>query len=88
MLTLGLLLVAAGLCFLYVQQSTALRSLTAQCEDTRQALAEAREINAALAYEIDRTFSLQRIADFARNRLGMIEPTTIRYVQRTHAPGS
>ncbi|MGD9675258.1 MAG: cell division protein FtsL [Candidatus Bipolaricaulia bacterium] len=78
---LALALLAAGLSFLHIHQGTLLRVLTADRESLRENLTELEEINHTLRLEIAEAFSLPRIAKYATERLGMITPTTTRYVQ-------
>jgi len=72
--------VIAGLCFLYLWQEAAILDLTARREKARAGLTELEELNRFLQFRIDEAFSLARISRLARNTLGMIEPTVIRYV--------
>jgi len=76
----GAVVLVVGLCFLYVFQGTALRDLTAQSELAREALVGVEEVNRTLEFRIEQTFSLERISRIARGRLGMVEPSIIRYV--------
>lgn len=69
-----------GLCFLYVLQGTALRRLTAECEQARDELVRIEEVNLELEFEIEQAFSLERVSRIARERLGMVEPSVVRYV--------
>jgi cell division protein FtsL len=70
----------AGLCFLYVWQGVRIHELTAQRESAQAQLADIEELNLDLAFQIEQAFSLERIARIAREQLGMVEPTVIRYV--------
>ncbi len=73
-------LAAFGLSFLYVWETTTIRDLTARCNSLRADLIEAEEVNRTLQSEIERAFSLERVARIARRQLGMVEPSVIRYV--------
>jgi cell division protein FtsL len=70
----------AALCFLYVWQGTALLELTAHKESLKASLASAQEVNRYLEFQIDQAFSLERVSRIARQQLGMVEPSDIRYV--------
>ena len=70
----------AGLCLLYVWQGVRINELTAQRESAQAQLVEMQEQNLDLEYRIEQAFSLERIARIAREQLGMIEPTVVRYV--------
>jgi cell division protein FtsL len=70
----------AGLCFLYVWQGNRIRTLTAASEEAREVLEAVQETNRILGVRIEEAFSLERIARIARERLGMSEPTLVRYV--------
>ena len=76
----GVAVLVVGLGFLYVLQGTTLRDLTAQSELARDALVSVEEVNRTLEFRIEQTFSLERISRIARERLGMVEPSVIRYV--------
>jgi len=76
----GVAVLVVGLGFLYVLQGTTLRDLTAQSELARDALVSVEEVNRTLEFRIEQTFSLERISRIARGRLGMVEPSVIRYV--------
>jgi len=76
----GVAILVLGLSFLYVVQSTTLRDLTAQCAAAEEELTRIEEVNHTLEFEIGQTFSLERVSDLARRRLGMVEPTEVRYV--------
>lgn len=76
----GVTTLIVGLCFLYVLQATALRSLTAECEQARDELVRVEEVNLTLEFEIEQAFSLERVSRIARERLGMVEPSVVRYV--------
>jgi hypothetical protein len=69
-----------ALCFLYVLQSTALRDLTAQCALAGEELVRVEEVNRTLEFRIGQAFSLERISRIAREQLGMVEPSVVRYV--------
>ena len=71
---------ALGLSFLYVWQTTQIRDLTARCNSVREDLVKAEEVNRTLQFEIEQAFSLERIERIARERLGMVEPSVVRYV--------
>jgi len=70
----------AGLCFLYVWQGVRINELTAQREGAQAQLLELEELNLDLGFRIEQAFSLERIARIAREQLGMVEPTVVRYV--------
>ena len=70
----------AGLCLLYVWQGVRINELTAQREGARSQLIETEELNLDLEFQIEQAFSLERIARIAREQLGMVEPTVVRYV--------
>lgn len=70
----------AGLCFFYVWQGTALLDLTARKQSLKTSLASAQEVNRYLQFQIDQAFSLERVSRIARQQLGMVEPSDIRYV--------
>jgi len=76
----GVAVFVLGLCFLYLVQSTALRDLSAREAAAREELVRIEEVNRALEFEIGQAFSLERIAAIARSRLGMVEPSEVRYV--------
>jgi len=76
----GAVIFVLGLSFLYVVQSTALRDLTARCAAAEEELERIEEINRTLEFEIGQAFSLERVSDFARRRLGMVEPSEVLYV--------
>lgn len=69
-----------ALCFVAIRQTTMIRDLAARCDSARQLLIGIEEVNRTLKFEIEQAFSLARVSQFARQRLGMIEPTNIRYV--------
>jgi len=81
-LILGLVigLSAVGLSFLYLWQATQIRDFTARCNLLQGELSKAEEINRTLELEIEEAFSLERIGMIARERLGMVEPSVVRYV--------
>lgn len=81
------MILVLGLSFLYVVQATALRDLTARCSAATEELTRIEEVNRTLEFELGQTFSLERIADIARGRLGMIEPTEVRYVSLPPSDG-
>lgn len=68
------------LSFLYVRQGTTIRNLTAECALVQSELIEIQEVNHTLELEIEQAFSLSRVSQFARQRLGMIEPSVIHHV--------
>ncbi|MBU0595448.1 septum formation initiator family protein [Candidatus Bipolaricaulota bacterium] len=70
----------AGLCLLYVGQGVRITELTAQRAGAQAQLAEVEELNLDLGFRIEQAFSLERVARIAREQLGMVEPTVIRYV--------
>ena len=70
-----------GLCFLYVWQGVRIAELTAQAEELRVQLDSVQEVNRILTMRIEQAFSMERVAEIARDRLGMRPPTDIRYVQ-------
>jgi len=76
----------AGLCLLYVWQGTTILDLTAQRESARATLTSIQEVNRWLAFEIEKAFSLERVSRLARDKLHMIEPTTIHYVRLAPDP--
>jgi len=76
----GVTLFILGLSFLYVLQTTALRSLTAEISQAEERLVSVEEINRTLSFEIEQSFSLERVSRIARDRLGMVEPSVVRYV--------
>lgn len=80
LVTVGVTVVLLGLSFLYVVQSTALRDLTAQGAQASAALESEEEINRTLEFRIEQAFSLERVSRIAREQLGMVEPTVVRYV--------
>jgi len=57
-----------------------IRDLTARCDSAQQLLIGIEEMNRTLKFEIEQAFSLARVSQFARQRLGMVEPINIRYV--------
>ena len=79
-LTLAIATAVGALCFLSVRQTTAIRDLTAQCAGARELLVGIEEVNRTLEFELEQAFSLARISELARSRLGMVEPTRVRYV--------
>lgn len=76
----GVTILVLGLCFLYVLQSTALRDLTAQLALAGEELVRVEEVNRTLEFQIGQTFSLEQISRIAREQLGMVEPSVVRYV--------
>ena len=76
----GVTIAVLGLGFVYVVQSTALRDLTAQSAQAQRALNRELEVNRILRSQIEEAFSWERVARIAREQLGMIEPTVVRYV--------
>ncbi|MCX6096077.1 MAG: hypothetical protein NT125_05050 [Candidatus Bipolaricaulota bacterium] len=70
----------AGLCLLYLWQSTLILDLTARRESAKERLTATLEVNRWLDFQIGEAFSLDRISEIARTRLHMVEPTSIRYV--------
>jgi cell division protein FtsB len=76
----GVAVLALGLSFLYVVQATALRDLIAQETAGTEKLVRIEEVNRTLEFQIEQAFSLERIAGIARGRLGMVEPSEVRYV--------
>ena len=76
----GVTILVLGLSFLYLQQSTSLRDLTARCANAKEEVVRVEEVNRTLEFRIGQAFSLERVAKIARERLGMVEPTVIRYV--------
>ena len=70
-----------GLCFLYVWQGVRIAELTAQAEELRVQLDSVQEVNRILTMRIEQAFSMERVAEIARDRLGMRPPSDIRYVQ-------
>ena len=85
-IAIGVGLLICGLCFLYLWQGTTLLDLTAQCTGARDKLAEIEETNTWLKLKIEEAFSLERVSRIAREQLGMMEPMTVRYVQRPTDP--
>jgi cell division protein FtsL len=80
-IALGTALLLGGLSFLYIHQGTMLRALTADREALQENLTELEEINHTLKLEIAEAFALPRIARYAAEHLGMIQPATTRYVR-------
>lgn len=76
----GVTILVLAICFLYVVQSTALRDLTARCALAREELVRVEEVNRTLEFRIGQTYSLERISRIAREDLGMVEPSIVRYV--------
>lgn len=70
----------ASLSFLYLWQTNRIRELTAAFEEARAELEAEQEINHILRVRIDEAFSLERVANIAREQLNMSEPSVIRYV--------
>jgi predicted transcriptional regulator YheO len=68
-----------------VWQGNRLQELTAAFEEASSELESVQEVNRILDVRIDEAFSLERIARLARERLGMSEPTVIRYVRKPTA---
>ncbi|MCX6094550.1 MAG: hypothetical protein NTY63_07020 [Candidatus Bipolaricaulota bacterium] len=77
----GAAILVGGLSFLYIHQGTMLRALTADREAIQENLTELEEINHTLRLEIAEAFSLPRVSNYATEHLGMIQPTTTRYVR-------
>ena len=71
---------AAGLFFLYVWQGVRIHELTAQREAAQIQLSDIEDLNIDLGVQIQQAYSLARIARIAREQLGMVDPTVIRYV--------
>lgn len=80
-MALGAAILVGGLSFLYIHQGTMLRALTADREAIQENLTELEEINHTLRLEIAEAFSLPRVSNYATEHLGMIQPTTTRYVR-------
>ncbi len=80
-MALGVAILVGGLSFLYIHQGTMLRALTADREALQENVTELEEINHTLRLEIAEAFSLPRISNYATEHLGMIQPTTTRYVR-------
>jgi cell division protein FtsL len=84
--TVAFLLVAgfvAGLCFLYLWQTTRINELTASEQSAASLLDDIEGVNRVLEFQIEQAFSLERIARIAREQLGMMEPSVIHYVPVT-----
>jgi len=79
-MTAGVTIVLLGFSFLYVVQSTHLRDLTARIAGAQEDLIGIQEVNRTLQFEIEQAFSLDRVSRMAREQLGMIEPTTVKYI--------
>ncbi|MEW5826961.1 MAG: hypothetical protein AB1778_09050 [Candidatus Bipolaricaulota bacterium] len=73
-------LIVCAVLFLYIRQTTVLRTLTAECASAREDLVERQEVNHALALAIEEALSLERISKYATERLNMTTPTNPRYV--------
>ena len=76
----GVTIVVLGLSFFYVRQGTALRDLMARSTRAREELVGIEEVNRTLEFRIEQAFSLERISRVARENLGMVEPSVVRYV--------
>lgn len=87
-LVIVLAALVAGLCLLYIWQGTTLLELTAQREGLKASLTSAQEVNRYLEFQIDQAFSLDRVSRIARQQLGMVEPSDIRYVPVPPPAGS
>jgi len=74
------LLVALGLAFIYVRQSSALLALTAEREELRDTLDATLELSSVFADELAHRHALPIISEIARNQLGMVEPETVLYI--------
>ena len=79
-LSVAVAVLVAGLCFVYVWQGARINELTAQRTGAQAQLADIEELNLDLGFRIEQAFSLERIARIAREQLGMVEPTVVRYV--------
>ena len=88
LVVIALATLIAGLCLLYIWQGTTLLELTAQREGLKTSLASAQEVNRYLEFQIDQAFSLERVSRIARQQLGMVEPSDIRYVSVPPTTGS
>ncbi len=80
-IALAIAVLVGGLSFLYIHQGTMLRALTADREALQENLTELEEINHTLRLEIAEAFSLPRVSKYATEHLGMIQPSTTRYVR-------
>ena len=80
-IALAVAVLVGGLSFLYIHQGTMLRALTADHEALQENLTELEEINHTLRLEIAEAFSLPRVSKYATEHLGMIQPSTTRYVR-------
>ena len=76
----GVTMLVLGLSFLYVRQSLLLRDLTARCATAAESVARVEEVNRTLDFQLGQALSLERVAQIARDQLGMVEPTVIHYV--------
>jgi len=76
----GVTILALAFSFLYLRQTTSLRDLTARCASATRDLVRVEEVNRTLEFRIGQAFSLERVSQIAREQLGMVEPTVIRYV--------
>ncbi|HED03355.1 MAG TPA: hypothetical protein ENI60_01115 [Candidatus Fraserbacteria bacterium] len=74
-LCLGLLLLVTVLALFYLWQSWQLVYQLNRWQEGRQTLARLQDQRDLLQVQVDRAFSLERIEEFARKRLGMIHPS-------------
>ncbi len=74
------ILVAMGLAFVYVRQSSALLALTAEREELSETLDATLELNNVFADELAHRHALPIISEIARNQLGMVEPEIVMYI--------
>jgi len=75
LLCLGLLLLVTLLALLYLWQSWQLVYQLNRLQESRQTLAKLEAQRDLLQVQVDRAFSLERIEEFARRRLGMVRPS-------------
>jgi hypothetical protein len=77
----------ARIVYVSCNPATQIRDLTARCNSVREDLFDAEEVNRTLQIEIERAFSLKRVERIARERLGMVEPSVVRYVPIRNSGG-
>ncbi|UCF10287.1 MAG: hypothetical protein JSW65_00975 [Candidatus Bipolaricaulota bacterium] len=71
--------------FLYVHQSALLLHLTARASELRAAAEHVEQINETLEVRRASALSLERVAEIARDQLGMVPPPVVHHI-RVHAP--
>jgi len=79
-LLLAIMIVATALALLYLWQGWRLTALESELFSQRAAVARLEALNEALRLKVEKAFSLERIALYAKTVLGMVEPP-LRYLR-------